>query len=375
VRLLRFLTLTVALGLACERAFGASPAPVALLPFENLSTDADAAAEVSLLVASALRAKGWTVVGGDAVETALDSARVRYLDSIATDVRPKLAAATGAPVLALGAIYAYDATADPRVSIGLRLISADSRVLFSEVVAMRAEDAERVFEFDRARTRDELAKIAVARLLRAVPRPGALPVSLKSRRVPVHLSAPRTFRSAALAAGTRHRIAVLPFANAGPHEAARIISELVARRLSASTLFDTVEPADLRDAFVSEKIRDLSDPSELRRLGKRLGTTLFLTGSIYEFAEPAQAGSGSPRLEMEATLTDVATGEVVWTSYASRRGTDYRGLLDLGAITSIVGLADQSIAEMIHAAEKASPISGPRAGREALTRSGRKEIQ
>ena len=153
---------------------------------------------------------------------------------------------------------------------------------------------------------------------------------------------------------------VLPFANAGPHEAARIVAELFARRLAASALFDVVSPADLRAVFVAEKIHDLSDPSE-RSAGKRLGTTLFLTGSIYEFREAYTAASGTPHLEMEATLTDCATGEILWTSYASRLGTAYRGLLQLREIHGIVGLADQSVAEMIRAAERARLIPSMKA--------------
>jgi len=189
----------------------------------------------------------------------------------------------------------------------------------------------------------------------------------------LHVAPVRTYRSAGLAAGKRYRIAVLPFANAGPHDAARIVAELFARRLAGSTLFEPVDPADLRAAVVSEKIRDLSDPAELARLGRRLGTALFLKGTIYAFVEPAQASSESPRLEMETTLDDVAGGEVAWTSYASRRGTDYRGLLELGAITNVVGLADQAVAEMIHAAEKTAPAAGDRPVREPSSRAARKE--
>jgi hypothetical protein len=49
----------------------------------------------------------------------------------------------------------------------------------------------------------------------------------------------------------------------------------------------------------------------------------------------------------------------VWTSYAQRQGTDYRGLLQLGAITNIAGLVDQVSYEMVHAAEKARPTRDP----------------
>jgi len=352
----------------------AAPAPtVALLPFENLSASSGAPAELSPLVAAGLRAKGWTVVEGPAIESALDAARVRYVDSLGPAARTQIAATAAASALALGAVYAFDEGADPRVSVALRLVSADGRVLFSDLVALRGADGRGLFESDRVVTRGELSREAARRLCRRLPSPGAPAVSPGNRARPLHAARVRTFRAAALDRGSRHRVAILPFANAGPHEAARIVAEILARRLASSALFDPVEPADFRAAIIEEKIRDLSDPAALSRLGARLGTPLFLTGTIYEFAEPAQALSGTPRLEMEATLTDVSTGRVVWTSYASRRGTDYRGLLELGAITSVIGLADQSAAEMVRAAEKAAPTNEPPAPRTASSGAKRKD--
>lgn len=342
------------------RASTDSPA-VAILPFENLTVAPEAPASVAQGVAAALAAKGWKVVAGAPVESALDGARVRYLDSIASAIRPKLAESLDAPVLALGSVYAWETGADPRVAFTVTLVGADGRVLFADLVSMRGEDAEGLFQTGRPFTLDEVAAEAIARMAKRLPKPGAAPERPSARSLPVHLPAPRTFRSSSLADGSRHRVVVLPFANAGPHEAARIVSEMFVRRLSASTLFDAVSPADLRAAFVAERIHDLTDPADRLRLGKRLGTTLFLTGTIYEFRESYQASAGTPRLEMEATLTDAASGEILWTSYASRLGTQYRGLLQLGEIYGIVGVADQSISEMIRAAEKARPVPSRRA--------------
>jgi hypothetical protein len=338
----------------------ADPPSVALLPFENLTIAPEAPARVSKGIAAALAKKGWKVADGAPVEEALDAAHVRYLDSIDSAVRPKLAEALGVSAFVLGSVYAWDAGADPRVAFAVTLVGSGGNVLFSDLLSMRGEDAEDLFQSGRLFTLDEVAAEAIGRMAKRFPRPGAVPERPATRSLPVHLPSPRTFRSPSLVDGVRHRALVLPFANAGPHEAARIVAELFARRLAASKLFDVVSPADLRAAFVAEKIHDLTDPAERLRLGKRLGTTLFLTGTIYEFREAQQAASSTPQLEMEGTLTDAATGEILWTSYASRLGTQYRGLLQLGEIHGIVGLADQSISEMIRAAEKALPTTATR---------------
>ncbi|HET7453841.1 MAG TPA: hypothetical protein VFL12_13925 [Thermoanaerobaculia bacterium] len=331
-------------------------AAVAVLPFENLTAAPEAAAKVRQAIGGALAKKGWRVIEGSPVEAALEAERVRYLDSLDSSVRPRLARVLGASLFALGSVLAWETGADPRVAFTVSMVRSDGVTIFSDLVSMRAEDAEALFESGKPFTLDEVAAEAIRRVAKRIPPPGAASEPPTTRPLPVHLSSPRTFRSSSLADGARHRVAVLPFANAGPHEAARIVSEIFSRRLAASMLFDVVSPADLRAAVVAGRIHDLSDPAERIRLGKRLGTTLFLTGTIYEFREAYAAASDTPRLEMEATLTDAATGEIVWTSYASRLGTQYRGLLQLGEIHGIVGLADQSISEMIHAAEKAHPV-------------------
>lgn len=356
---MRRLSLVLALlALPPGRAARASANPaVAVLPFENLTIDAGAPAKVAQGVAAALAKKGWKVVDGAPVEQALDAARVRYLDSIDSAARPKLTESLGVSTLALGSVYAWDSGADPRIGFAVTLVRSDGSVLFSDLVSMRGEDAEALFQSGRPFTLDEVAAEAIERIAKRLPRAGAAPEPPATRSLPLHLSPPRTFRSASLGEGARHRVVVLPFANAGPHEAARIVAELFARRLAASRLFDVVPPAELRAAFVAEKIHDPSDPAERVRLGKRLGTTLFLTGTIYEFREARHASADTPRLEMEASLTDASTGEILWTSYASRLGTAYRGLLQLGEIHAIVGLADQSVSEMIRAAEKARPVA------------------
>ena len=359
MRLSRFASLLFAL-LASHAPAATPENAVALLPFENLTNFSEAPSRIARGISAALAKKGWRVVEGAPVEAALDQARVRYIDSLESGVRPKVAEALGTSVLAFGSVFAFDQAADPRVAFAVRLVTGDGRVLFSDLVSLREEDAEGIFEFGKPVPLDELAAEAMGRIGKRLPRPGTAASRPASRALPVHLPAPRTVRSASLSDGARHRVVVLPFANAGPHEAARIVAELFGRRLAASSLLDVVDPADLRAAVVAEKIHDLSDPAERIRLGKRIGTSLYLTGTIYEFRESHQASSDTPHLEMEVRLTDAATGEILWTSYASRLGTDYRGLLQLGEITGIVGLADQSAAEMIRSVEKARPVAATR---------------
>jgi hypothetical protein len=148
----------------------ANPGSVALLPFENLTVAPEAPSRVSRGIAEALAKNGWKVLEGAPVDEALDAARVRYLDSLESAVRPMLAEALGAPTFVLGSVLAWDAGADPRVAFAVTLLRSDGATLFSDLISMRGEDAEGLFESGRPFTLDEVAAEAIRRAAKRLPR-------------------------------------------------------------------------------------------------------------------------------------------------------------------------------------------------------------
>ena len=69
----------------------------------------------------------------------------------------------------------------------------------------------------------------------------------------------------------------------------------------------------------------------------------------------AKNGASTPDVDVEVALVDAAAGRVVWTAENARKGRDYKGLFQLGALRSVVALSDQVFGEMVSAEGKASP--------------------
>jgi curli biogenesis system outer membrane secretion channel CsgG len=188
---------------------------------------------------------------------------------------------------------------------------------------------------------------AIAGLLRDVPRPG------ETKRVALNSGLfPRaaTYRSDAHPRGAVRRVCVLPFASSMP-EASRVLLEILTVRLEATGEFDVVEPAAFRDAMRAEKIRSVAmmTSTELAAIGKHLGTTIFLRGNIHTWRE---AGGGRSEIQIDMTLADVATGEILWAVAHQRRGGDYSGILQRGTVHNVVTLADRVVSEAIAAHRK-----------------------
>lgn len=358
---------------------GAAPSgePLVLMPFANLAGAERAPDVIEAAISARLSTKGYRLVRGDEVRAFLDSERVRYVDSLSGPVREKLLAAFGARGVILGAICAFEAGENPIVGISLRLLDAQGGTAWSSAVGLTGDDTEGALALNRVASVDLLAEKAVRRLLRNFPSPGDGGRISGARGKPLGERAPRTYRSAALAPGRQYRVCLLPLENRTRERvASRLVGELLSRRLAASELFDVVEPSDFRSAMVAAKLTGLKggDPEELKKLGSALGTTLVLAGTIYQYRDTSsRVGAIMPELELQLTLTDVASGEIVWTSSAARNGADYSGLLRLGAISNMTSLADQVAAEMVLAAEKAHgkrPLAAGRSPKVSAPRSG-----
>lgn len=331
---------------------------VVLLPFDNRSGVSEAREVVSRMVWTGLEGRGYKVIGGEPVERFLEAERVRHLDSLPPQTRTRLLAAFEAGAFVSGTLYGFEEGRNPIVELQLRMVQASGRPAFWGAVGLTANETEGLMGVGRATTRDALAAAAVKRLLDRSPRPGQT-VERRPRGKPLFRSAPETYRAATLEQGRVFRICMLPLDNASPDRgASKVVGDLLWRQLAASPSFDVVEPAEFRAAMVTERVRSFRDmdPETLGRLGARLGTTLFLRGTVYAYREASPQGSRVlPELSLELSLVDIATARVLWTSQHSRRGEDYAGLFQRGVLANAVALADRALGEMVAGFDAAEP--------------------
>jgi TolB-like protein len=336
--------------LFCGGMRAQQPGGVVLLPLDNISGAKGASELVRQELVAGLARNGWSVIENEAIEQVLERHRVRYMDSITDDVRSGLTSATGASALMLVSILTFRGGESAVVTLSARLIAADGSLLWSNIDGAHADQTEPLFGGPNRRGPSDVAREAVAELTRNLPRPGdaakttAIAGSGLRRRDPV------SFVARELVADRKPRICVLPFdSNSEVPEAALVLANAFAVRLAAAGNFDVVEPADVRAASVKANIgsfRSLGSP-DLARLGKAVGTSLFLRGTISKYVDtPARYGTSPPEIELDLFLVDVDAGSVLWSASHARSGADYVGLLLLGGIVDGATLADRAVCEL-----------------------------
>jgi TolB-like protein len=348
--------------LALLTGSAALPAPgrdaVVLLPFENFSGAAEAPQQVFQAVARAFEARGYRVLDGEAVEDFLETRRIRRLDSLPAAALAELLSLSGASSVLTGTIFTFREGPDAAVAVLLRLVHGDGGVAWERFESLESAETAGLFGAGRLYSTEEILRRVSRDFEKSLPAPGATARAASSRGKPLGRSAPTTFRSDGLPADGKHRVVILPFRNLSRDLlATRLVASVVAYRLRASDEFHVVDAAELRDAVLATGARSITfpDPGDLKKLAGRLGTQLFLTGTIYTSRDAASSGEGTPGFELDVNLVDAAKGEVVWSAHHARKGTDYQGLLELGGIVSLPALTDQVVAEMIRAVENAHP--------------------
>ncbi len=325
---------------------------LALLPTENLSAAVGAPSLVAPLLQHELEARGWEVVVGPEVERALAGARVRRLDSLPAGARERLTGQLSVDAFAASTVLAFRTEGIPLAALALRLVAADGRELFAEAAALSAEDTRGPLDRETRDSIGPLTELAVERLCRELPPPGGSAARRSPAGAPMGVGAPATYRSADLdALPAPRRVAVLPFRNVTrERDAGRIATQLAAGWLGRADGFAAVEAADLREALIAENVRDayVIEPERLRAVGRRVGTDLFLRGTVYAWKPEPPAGSdvAPPEVELHFRLVDVEASRVLWASHLHRRGDEYRRLLGLGVVSNVVALADRALGEM-----------------------------
>jgi hypothetical protein len=291
------------------------------------------------------------VVSGAPVEAFLRARRVRYLDSVAAPMLRDLLSAVGADLAVVGTILSFQPGPSPAVAVTARAVSPAEGLLWAGTVSLTGADTEQLFGKGRTTDAAALTRVAASRLTATLPPPGPTPARVVVASVDTR-SLPRTYRAKSLREATR-RVCILPFQNhAEDRGASRALDALLHRRLGERALFTVVEPAELRQAVVDQGIQSVAelDPDGLRRLGKQLGTSLFVQGTVYAYGTgTSRDGVSYPEVELYLSLVDVEAGRVLWSALHARTGREYERMLQRGAITNRVSLADQVLAEMVEA--------------------------
>jgi hypothetical protein len=305
------------------------------------------------------------------VAQTLEEGRVRYLDSIEASSREALLVKMRAGAVLSGVLYTFGSNRGPVVALSARLVRRDGSLAWGDVVSTDS-DSQRILGFGAEPTTAILLQRAVRKLMVSFPVSGREAAPPDAPGKPFFLGHPVSYRAPDLDPARPHRVCILPFENLTPNVAApRIVADILAVRMAGATAFEVVEPAVLRAGAAKAGVTTFRDITVegLRRIAPAVGTTLFVKGTIFDFVDPAAGEGADPQIQLELTVLDAENDRAVWSAQHSRKGSEYTGLLMLGAVTTAVSLTDRVVAEMIDAGTRPAP-----AGEAAVTANGTRRV-
>ncbi|MDW7772479.1 MAG: hypothetical protein SCH71_06255 [Desulfobulbaceae bacterium] len=147
------------------------------------------------------------------------------------------------------------------------------------------------------------------------------------------------------------RVALLPLIDKSTYpRGAAVFYKILLSELIASGHFQVVEEGDVLELYRQFKIYPNVQPSseQLKMIGGRLGTTLFVGGDILRMEEHKTGGFLESNLTVVLRLYEGQSGTQIWTTYHRRRGSDYQQVLHFGRINTLTSLAKEMSREIIN---------------------------
>jgi len=148
------------------------------------------------------------------------------------------------------------------------------------------------------------------------------------------------------------RVAVLPFINDSDFpQASRIAKKIFMAQFRQAGNYQVLQEGDILKIYQQLGIYSRFAPTleQMQIVADRVDAQLMVTGIIMEMREnPGRNKTINPKITMEIALRDGRNGEVLWTVFHSRKGSDYTKTMHFGTINSIAGLTRQMTEEIIN---------------------------
>ena len=148
------------------------------------------------------------------------------------------------------------------------------------------------------------------------------------------------------------RVAVLPFLNESDFPLADVIfSKVFAAQLHAASNYLLIQEGDILQAYQQLHILPMRKPSgeQFQIIASRVSAQLLITGTVLDMREnPAEHSTVNPLLIVDIQIIDGRSGEVLWTTFHQRHGSEYKKIMHIGTIHTVTGLSRQVADEIIN---------------------------
>jgi len=157
---------------------------------------------------------------------------------------------------------------------------------------------------------------------------------------------------APLPTGPVCRVAVLPFLNDSDYPLGdTIVTKVFATQFQEAGNYLVIQEGDILKAYQQLRILPGVQQSleQLQIIGDRVNAQLLITGIIMEMREDrGEHNTVNPMLILEIQIRDGRSGEILWTAFHRRQGTDYKKTMHFGTIHTVTGLSRQMAEEIIN---------------------------
>lgn len=358
LRATRVFIFALATLLACGfsyEASGQNVSAVALLPFENVSGSLNSIPIIMPLVEQSLKAKGYRIVLPEKIEPFLLRHRIRNTGMLSRRHLNNLRQEFAVDLALVGSVELYYESAEnPQSGLSSRIIStSEGNILWAESTGRTGGDYTGMLGLGTITSGSALAREVVKILFRTLPTSGSpFPVWQDQGPRKLRLSgATGGYRSPALDATARWRVAVTTFENRSERRGAGLIlADVLTTALFQHGRFQVIDPGELNEALITLGRTPYGgiDFATLKELKKRRAIDAIFLGTVYRYNEGLKREtSTSPEIALDIRMVDTESGKILWTAAAERNGDEYRIALDFGIIRSMIPLIRKTMGEML----------------------------
>lgn len=148
------------------------------------------------------------------------------------------------------------------------------------------------------------------------------------------------------------RIAVLPFVNDSAFPLAdTLVAKVFSASIQAAGNYLLAQDGDVLKVYRQLRMLPGATPDleQYRIIADRVSAQVLITGVVLEMREErGDHGSVNPVAVIEVQIRDGRNGEVLWTTFHRRKGTDYQKTMHFGTLHTVTGLTRQMAEEIIN---------------------------
>lgn len=306
---------------------------IAILPFDNLTNNAEAVNSILPWIKDNLEGMGFQVVDQNITSEVLCRERIRLATDLPGGASRKVGNKLKAGTMLAGTVFSYKTDKNPGVGIAARLIdTATGHIIWADHASDTGEDFTGLLGLGSITSIHKLIPKVVDQLLSSfhIEHLQAEPESM-------------------------YKVAVLPFQNLSKdRHAGMVATHLFLVQLFKNKLFDPIEYGNVRKMIVDLRVRHRGKLGykKLNDLSRSLGAGIILTGTVEDFSEGV-ADVYPPKVAISARLLDSSQNKILWFNSLTLDGEDKITAFEWGKIRSPYKVAFAVVSDLVKNMEKA----------------------